>query len=180
MKFSELFDNSFRSDVSVPSGLWESVQYCMHWFTQVCVKYSKDCPKILSESGTFLDSPFGAFDKSQLRSLKSNVTHIQCDIHSSLCYKSFKRTDTVTYQRRISSRITPQTSKLRNKPVVFLVWTVINTVCLCMFTCSDIFTSTECTVCFKPSDWNLYQSCYWATSDDIQDFTYQNHFNVSV
>lgn len=52
-KFSEQFDESFRSDVSVPSGLWESVQYCMHWFTQVCVMYSKDCPKISSESGTF-------------------------------------------------------------------------------------------------------------------------------
>lgn len=48
-------------EASVPSDLRESVQYCMHCFTLVCVTYHEDCPKKIQSSvsliGFFLLRP---------------------------------------------------------------------------------------------------------------------------
>lgn len=71
----------------------------------------------------------GPFDKSQLRSLKSNVTHIQCDIHRSLCYKSLKTNKRCHISKTDIEQNHTTNIQNDNKPVVFLVSTVINTVC---------------------------------------------------
>ena len=69
-------------EASVPSDLWEPVQYCMHCFALVCVTYYKDCPKNIESSlslivlWTLLSRPSMNHSweaRNQRRSLKSRV-----------------------------------------------------------------------------------------------------------
>lgn len=89
---------------SVPSDLWEPIQYCMHCFTLVCVMYHKDCPKhlITFELDCFLDSPVEAFDfkllscdSSKKLEISSHTGHSyfnQCNDGWTSCIKARDKT----------------------------------------------------------------------------------------